>query len=77
MDLSKIHVERLGATFMHKCQCCGRNRDIPYKLFVHEVSTGLYLGAFDLCNDCGKNFAQLIGQELQTEFPVAEFTFEG
>jgi len=76
VDLKKFHVERLAATFMHKCECCGRNRDIPYRLFIHDYDTGLYLGDFDLCKECGQNMAKLIGQQLQDEFLIKEFTFE-
>lgn len=72
----RLHVDRLAVVKLHKCECCGRVRDIVFKLFVHDAATGLYLGDFDLCDSCGHNMATLLGQELPTEYSVAEWTFD-
>lgn len=73
----KLHVDRLAVVKLHKCECCGRVRDIPYKLFVHDKATGLYLGDFDLCDDCGRNMASLLEQALPDEYSVAEWSWDG
>lgn len=73
----KLHVDQLAVVKLHKCECCGRVRDIPYKLFVHDYDTGLYLGDFDLCDDCGHNMAKLLQQELPTEYDISEWDWGG
>ncbi len=64
-------------TVYKKCECCGRVRDLYYRMNIKDAETGrLIVGSFELCDECGGNFGQLIGQKVSTDRVVKEFRFE-
>lgn len=72
----RLDIITLANTVYKKCECCGRVRDIYFKLNVHDSQTGnMLVGDFDLCKTCGENFSDILQIEVSTENVVTEFKF--
>ena len=72
-----LEVTRLHNITLHKCECCGRVRDIPFRLFISNAESKLIAGEIDFCDDCGKNFCQLLGLPVPDPIVLKEFRFDG
>ncbi len=71
-----LPIESLAATSYKKCGCCGRVRDVYYRMSIKDAATGkMIVGTIELCDDCGGNFGDIIGQDVNPEKVVREFTF--
>lgn len=72
----RLNISTLANTVYKKCECCGRVKDIFFKLIVNDSLTGKMLfGDFDLCKNCGENFGDILKIDLSTENVVTEFNF--
>lgn len=57
-----------------KCECCGRVRDIYYRLHVMDPQdTTLLVGSIELCEPCGEKMGSITDQTLKKETVLAKF----
>lgn len=76
MPLKAMQISTLAHTVYKKCECCGRVRDIYFKLYIKDAKTATYLvGDFDLCKTCGQNIGDILNIPVSTENVLTEFTF--
>ncbi|HZW68986.1 MAG TPA: hypothetical protein VFF20_10385 [Pseudogracilibacillus sp.] len=74
--LEKLTITPLAQTVYKKCDCCGRVRDVFFKLNVYDSKTArMLVGDFSLCKTCGENFSEILNINVSTEHVVSEFTF--
>lgn len=71
-------IESYSATVYKKCSCCGRVRDLYYRMDIKDAATAtLVYGSLELCRDCGGNFGEIVGQEVSTDKVLSSFSFNG
>lgn len=77
MAINALVIENFAQTSYRKCECCKRVRDIFFRLNVRDAeSASMLVGSFELCEQCGKNFGEIIGKKASTERTETEFKFE-
>lgn len=60
-----------------KCECCGRVRDIYYRMHVMDPKdTNLLVGSIELCEPCGEKLGSITDQKLAKETVLAKFAPE-
>lgn len=70
-------IEPFAAVIYKKCGCCGRVRNLYYRMDVRDALTNTMLvGSINLCEDCGENFGAITQQKISKERTVTEFSFE-
>lgn len=77
MDNKAIKIQSYQNPSYHKCESCGRAKDILFRAEMMDAQTQTFLvGAFDLCSNCGNNLADILGVEVVRERKVGEFRFD-
>lgn len=75
--MDKLTITPLAQTVYKKCDCCGRVRDVFFKLIIYDSKTGrMLVGDFSLCKTCGENFSDILNIKVSTENVVTEFKFD-
>ena len=74
--MKAMEISTLAHTVYKKCECCGRVKDIYYKLLIKDAKTAQYLvGDFDLCKSCGENIGDILNIPVNTQNVLTEFKF--
>lgn len=72
----QLNMITLAQASYKKCECCGRVKDIYFKLNVFDSKTSsMLVGDFDLCKFCGENIGDILNLETKTESVVQDFKF--
>ena len=72
-----MKIELFSATIYKKCGCCGRVRNLYYRLDIRDATTAqAIVGAIEMCDTCAENIGAITGQKLSKEREVAEFKFD-
>lgn len=78
MELTKtVVLDSLAATAYKKCGCCGRVRDVYFRMTIKDAKTAsMIVGSMELCRECGHNMGDIIGERPAEERILQEFSFE-
>lgn len=77
MPKSALVIENFAQAVYRKCDCCKRVRDIYFRLNIRDAaSASMLVGSIELCENCGRNFGEIINQKVSTERTETEFSFE-
>lgn len=76
--MDKLRIIPLAQPVYKKCECCGRVKDVFFKLNIFDSRTGTMLvGDIDFCKSCGENFSDILHMPLpDLEHVVMDFKFE-
>lgn len=70
-----LNIESYSAPVYKKCGCCGRVRDLYYRMSVKDAATGnMIVGTVELCRECGENFGEIIGTKVSSN-ALKEFRY--
>lgn len=74
--VEQLKIVTFAQTVYKKCECCGRVRDIFFKLNVFDSKTNkMLVGDFDLCKFCGENLGDILKIDTAAENTVRNFSF--